>query len=541
MMKTSNIVHYLRDSARRSPDRLALIMPKKNGEERCTFAELWERIDRFSTALKAKGCQPGERLILMIPMSVDLYVVMLGIIKMGAVAVFVDPWVGIRRINAFAAFAEPIGCVAQTKAHLLRLFSRRLRNLPITISTRSRPWPLTARDSLPSMLSRLSGDGEIFDPEPDTTALITFTSGSGGIPKGADRSHHFLKSQYLALKREFPVRDSDIDMPMFPIFALANLASGVTSVIPKMDFRQVSRVEADKIIQQQHRHRVTTCTASPPFFDRIAADVIEGKAEAPCMRRILTGGGPVTEEQLRRWVSAFPDTRIEIVYGSTEAEPVAHISARLRLEISGDTKGMERGYCVGVPVLSTRLIAIRKEGIPSPPDWEALAVGMDGIGELLVSGDHVCRGYFRNPAATAEHKLIENEGTVWHRMGDTGYFDSEGRFRLVGCVHSTIVRAGEFHHAQLIEELAHRMVSGVQQAAAIGIPDAKLGERLVLVIRTENHTIRPEELRENLCSKGIPIDEVILTTSPLPVDPRHNTKINSAELRRMVLRRKLRT
>jgi len=537
MTRSANILHHLHQSAHRVPDRAALIMQRDGRETRCSFRRLWEMTDRFSTALKSMGCRPDQRLIIMIPMSVELYVVMLGVIKIGAVAVFVDPWVGIGRINTFASFAEPVGLVGPAAAHILRMFSPRLRRLPLSISTGSGCSGFFARNSLRRML-RSDGDGEIVDSEPDATALITFTGGSGGIPKGADRSHRFLESQYTALDREFPLKDGDIDMPMFPVFALANLARGITSVIPEMDFRRVSRMDPATIIRQQHRHEVTTCTASPPFFDRIATHLMEGKADAPRLRRILTGGGPVTTEQLRKWTSVFRHTRIEIVYGSTEAEPVAHITASERM--STDTGGVSRGYCVGKPVLAARLIAIRPGTIPSPPDWEALAVGPDGIGELLVSGDQVCRRYFRNPDATAENKLVDEDGRVWHRMGDTGYFDDRGRFRLVGRVHSTIIRAGTYYHAQLIEQLAQRLFPGTIQAAALGLPDGILGQRIVLIIRTKERSPDPEELREGLLSEGIPVDQIIFSRSELPVDPRHNTKIDTERLRRMVLRGKLR-
>ncbi len=90
----------------------------------------------------------------------------------------------------------------------------------------------------------MPGDGYVHPVEPDDPALITFTSGSSGEPKGANRTHRFLLAQHRALAAEFPAQPGDVDMPMFPVFALNNLASGVPSVVPEMDFRRVDQVNA---------------------------------------------------------------------------------------------------------------------------------------------------------------------------------------------------------------------------------------------------------------------------------------------------------
>ena len=137
---------------------------------------------------------------------------------------------------------------------------------------------------------------------------------------------------------------------MFPVFALNNLAAGVPSVVPAMDFRRVDRVDAARVLAQMRRHGVTTCTASPPFFDRLAAEVERRPAERPALRRLLTGGAPVSDAQLRTWRLAFPETEILVAYGSTEAEPVAHLTAEERLAATNPTRPLAPGYCAGTPI-----------------------------------------------------------------------------------------------------------------------------------------------------------------------------------------------
>jgi len=520
-----NVLDVLRQVARRVPDRPALIM--ESGA--ITFGELRERVGRAAAGLRRLGLKPGERAIVMIPMSIDLYVAMLALLEMGAVAVFVDPWIGRRQIAAFAAFAEPRAWLGIGKSHLLRLSDPRLRGIPVTVTTgwHLGPWP--ARCSLAGIEV---GEGEIHPVSPEDPALITFTTGSSGEPKGANRTHRFLLAQRAALAAEFPAAQGDVEMTMFPVFALNNLAAGVPSVVPAMDFRRVDRVDATRVLAQMRHHEVTTCTASPPFFDRLAAEIERRPAERPALRRLLTGGAPVSDAELRTWRLAFPETEILVAYGSTEAEPVAHLTAEERLAATNPARPLAPGYCAGRPIDRIRAKVARIEAGPielGAEGWAAWELPAGEIGELVVSGDHVCRDYYRNPRAVGENKIADGEA-VWHRMGDTGSFDAEGRFWLAGRVHSTIHRGGALVHPQLVEQAARGEDPRIRRIAAVGVPDPSLGERVVLVVETEEEKIEGE-IASRAAAAGLIADEIVLTSEPLPVDPRHNSKIDYGRLR----------
>ena len=529
-----NILSMLRDVAGRVPDRPALIAPAPDGgERRITFAELRDRIDRAAAGLRRLSLQPGERVIVMIPMSIDLYVALLTVLQIGAVAVFVDPWIGVRQIAAFAAFAEPRAWIGVPRSHLLRLFSGELRSIPLTVTTGFRLGRLPARCAL-SDLEDKPGDGVIHSVEPGSPALITFTSGSSGEPKGANRTHGFLLAQHRALAAEFPAEEGDVDMTMFPVFSLNNLAVGVTSVVPDLDFRRVDKVDAARVLRQMNHHGVTTCTASPPFFDRLTAHIAASPGERPRLRRLLTGGAPVSDAQLRAWRRALPNTEIVVAYGSTEAEPVAHLMAEERFAAVNELRPRAPGYCAGRPVdrIRARLIRIHDGPVElGPKGWPAWDVPAGEIGELVVSGEHVCRDYYRNPQAVRENKISEPDGTVWHRMGDTGSFDTQGCFWIAGRVHSTIWRNGEPIHPQLVEQAAHGEDPRIRRVAAVGLPDATLGERVAVVIETSSGEELRAEVAARLAAVGQTVDEIILTAEPLPVDPRHNSKIDYRALR----------
>ena len=530
-----NVTDLLRAAAARNPRRNALL----HGGKSVTFAELALRVDGVAGGLRADGLAPGDRMLVMIPMSIELYVVLLGIFTAGGVAVFVDPWAAPKAIAALAAFAEPKGWAGVGKSHLLRLSDRRLRRLALTVTTGRRFFGIPARRTLAELL-RSAPTPSPHAAAPDDPALVTFTSGSSGRPKGANRTHRFLAAQHEALATEFPVEDDDVDFTTFPVFALNNLALGIPTIVPEIDLKKIAECDPHAVGETMRRERVTTVTSSPPLFDRLAA-----AGERVPLRRILTGGAPVSDAQLERWIAAFPGTEIQIVYGSTEAEPVAHVEARERLRIVKDA-GPAPGYCAGRPSsrVRSRLVPIVDGAIElDARGFASIEVPPGGIGELVVTGEHVGKEYLDDPESTRQNKLREADGTVWHRMGDTGRFDAEGRFWICGRVHSTIRRAGALIPAQLVEQAAEKLeitrtstdssrteaLVKVRRVAAVGVPDVKLGERLVVVVEVDGE---PSErwtspsLAAPLDLAGYPVDELVFTTRPLPVDPRHNSKID---------------
>ncbi|MFP5245060.1 MAG: AMP-binding protein, partial [Thermoanaerobaculia bacterium] len=287
-----NAAVLFRDAARRHPQRTAFL----SGGEAASFGALWDRVCRFAGALHGRGFGPGDRALIAIPMSVDLYIALLAVLKEGGVAVFLDPWVGKRTMIDLARHAELKAWLGTPKSHLLRAFVRGIEVAPL-------------------LVSRFRGAmrEHVHDAAPGDKALVTYTTGSSGRPKGVNRTHRILVAQHERLAEAFPPREGDIDYCAFPVFALNNLALGVTTSL-------------------DDPRRATTATASPPFFDT---------APAHRFRRILTGGAPVTDLQLRNWMKKWPEAEIAIAYGSSEAEPVAHITAEERLRAGG------RGYLAG--------------------------------------------------------------------------------------------------------------------------------------------------------------------------------------------------
>jgi acyl-CoA synthetase (AMP-forming)/AMP-acid ligase II len=214
---------------------------------------------------------------------------------------------------------------------------------------------------------------------------------------------------------------------------------------------------------------------------------------------------------------------------------VAHIGAAERLEARSDVRPNSPGICMGRPVgrVRTKLIRIHDGPVGlEDAGWSSWEIPPGEIGELVVAGSHVCRDYYGNPAATAETKISDADGTVWHRMGDTGYFDSRGRFWLAGRVHSTIHRSEKAVHPQLVEQAALGDGADVRRAAAVGIPDERLGERVILVLESGTERGVVAEVERRLEAAGQEVDEIVVAEERLPLDRRHRAKIDYSALRR---------
>ena len=437
--------------------------------------------------------EPGERAIVMIPMSIDLYVGMLALLEMGAVAVFVDPWIGRRQIAAFAAFAEPRAWLGVGKSHLLRLFDPRLRGIPIAVTTgwHLGPWP--ARCSLADLEDAAGSDGgppgRARRPRPHYLHHRLLGRAQGG------QSHPPLPARPARRpRRRVPGRRRgrrDDDVPR-----LRAQQSGGRGPVrragdglpPRRSGGRRPRPRPDAAAWRDHLHRLAAVLRSPRRRDGAPA------GERPSLRRLLTGGAPVSDAQLRTWRLAFPETEILVAYGSTEAEPVAHLTAEERLAAMNPARPLAPGYCAGRPIgrMRAKVVRIDPGAIALGAEgWAAWELPAGEIGELIVSGDHVCRDYYRNPRAVSENKIADGEA-VWHRMGDTGSFDTEGRFWLAGRVHSTIRRAGVLVHPQLVEQAACGEDPRIHRIAAVGVPDPDLGELVVLVVETEEEGIEGE-------------------------------------------------
>ncbi|MBI3039114.1 AMP-binding protein, partial [bacterium] len=375
----------------------------------------------------------------------------------------------------------------------------------------------------------------------EETALITFTTGSSGIPKGANRTHSFLASQHYALSKCIPYHPSDIDLPAFPNFSWNNLAMGVTTIIPCIDIGRPSEKDPLLLVAQMLCAKVTCATLSPSMVVEVAKFCAEKGVKLPMVRRLITGGAPISNDTLSLLKNAVPNSEIWVLYCSPEVEPIAHIEANDIL--FPKHSGIESGEGVNVGHLADGLeckfIKIYKGIVQlKNDDWTPIEIPVGNVGELVVAGLHVCKSYYNDPEAVRKTKIIESTGKVWHRTGDVAYLDKQENLWLVGRVHNVISRAGQLLFPVKVEILLKKHPC-VLQAAFVGIEDKKLGEKAYALV-TISEKNQPnflkvlEEIKVILEENKVQYDYLGIIES-IPMDPRHQSKVEYALLREKIL------
>jgi acyl-coenzyme A synthetase/AMP-(fatty) acid ligase len=348
---------------------------------------------------------------------------------------------------------------------------------------------------LPNAGPALSGDGPLAATSPQAPALITFTRGSTGRPKGIVRSSGFLQLQHDLIEETRRTTPDDVDLISLPVFILSNLAAGAASVIPAGDLRRPARLNGAPLRRQMARHGVNRVIAPPAVCARIVQDA----PPMPALAALFTGGGPVFPNLLHAMRRAAPQARILAVYGSTEAEPIAHVAYDQIGERDWADMAEGAGLLAGRPVPQ---IGLEIEDA-----------------EIRVAGAHVNAGYL-DPAQDASTK-VQRDGRVWHRTGDAGRLDAQGRLWLLGRHEA---RAGALFPFAV--ETAALSWPGVRGAALLpGEPRAQLavaGARLDMA-----------DLSRRARSLG-PLE--VVRVGQVPLDRRHNSKVDYARLRRMLRR-----
>ena len=512
-----NIATLLQQHARQRPVQAAIVDGPVHEQRVMTFAQLENDVGRFAALLKQRGLKRGDHALIFQTMSAELYVILIALFRLGMIAMFIDPSQGRAHIERCCQRVPPKLLVASSKAHLLRLVSRQLRRIPVKMAL---GWWVPGAMNYRKLYEQDTCD-DIVDCSDDTPALMTFTSGSTGLPKAAVRSHGFLLAQHRALAANLEHVAGEVDMVTLPIFVLANLASALTSEIADVDLRHPGKIDAAVVVRQLQRHDRVRSAASPAFYERLIAYCQRQSIRLNNVTRIDTGGAPVFPGLLAQLQSIVPQAEIVAVYGSTEAEPIAHIHwqdvspADLELMLQG------RGLLAGRPVAEIDCKVIHDQfGTTIGPfeqtsfDWQCCAI--NEVGEIVVAGDHVLPGYLDGQGD--EETKFRLDGRPWHRTGDAGYFDEQGRLWLLGrCMARIKDDKGELYPFAV--ETVARSDIHIQHAAMVSWQ----GKRVLVIQIMPGRELDIDSLHTKL--DWAALDEIKIMQR-IPVDKRHNAKID---------------
>jgi olefin beta-lactone synthetase len=525
-----NIAAILDERAAAHPDVPAIIDAPHGQPRTTTYAELERVAAQGATLLHEAGLEPGDRVLVFVPMSAELYAVLIALFRLGLVPMFVDPSSGLEHLERCCAILPPRAFVGSLKAHALRVVSPALRRIPRQIVVGGAA-PGAIRWSRARALEPWA---PIHASAEDDPALVSFTSGSTGQPKVCVRSHRFLLAQRRVLARHFggDVAVGTRAMTALPVFVLAYLAGGATSVIPPGDLRHPARIDPAAVVAALDAFTPTSAGASPAFWERVARHCEAAGRTLPALRHIYLGGAPVFPHLLRLLRTVAPEADITAIYGSTEAEPIAHVDYTAIQPADFDAMTHGFGLLAGAPVPEIEVAVIGNQwGTPLGPlterDFAAKRLGADQPGEIVVRGDHVLPGYLHGEG-DAETK-VRVAGAIWHRTGDAGYLDACGRLWLLGrCAAGIADGRGVLY--PLSVECAVSSVPEVRRVALVGA-----GGRRTLVYERCRPGVTgvPEGLVRHTAWAAI---DDYREVPRIPVDRRHNAKVDYPALNRLLAR-----
>lgn len=516
-----NLFEVFRQQISARPDAIAIVDARR--DRSWTFSEIENASANMASRLARAGLVRGDGALVMVPMSIELYVTLLACFRLGVAAILIDPGAGRGHIEHCCRRYPPKAYIAAGTAHLLRLGVPALRRIPRQFST-SGLVPGASRLPLDVGAGEALPIAEVPDAQ---AALISFTSGTTGQPKAVLRSHGFLLEQHRVIDRHQQGGAGTSSLTLFPAFVLSSLAAGMTSILADVDLRRLQCIDAAKLVRAYHRYRPDSLGLQPIVMARLIDHCRRSGQRLEGVFTVYSGGAPVFPELLDRFGRIAPGARFVSIYGSTEAEPIAlaeHGSERVEPPVCSS-----RGLFAGrpVPEIALRIVEIDASKDRCEMDRSTFdSICLDGaIGEIVVSGNHVLHSYLDGDEDRSNKYYVD--GRVWHRTGDAGSIDRAGRLWLAGRCAARIEDGRGVCYPLGIEAGA-TAIEAVERAALVGHRGRRL---LVVECRSAQRGAVTKRVRASRLVNEI---DDLRFVPRIPVDQRHNGKVDYPRLREML-------
>ena len=486
-----NIALALTENARRTPDKVIAHHP--GGE--LTYAELDLLATRFANGLKAQGITPGDVVGFQLPNIPQFLVCFFGTLKAGAVCLPINPLLTAPEIQYLLEDAEAKLLVTLTG--LVDSGGRAAQFTATPLFTIG--GTIDGSKDFDELLGSTDSDpisGDVFPSELTDLAVLVYTSGTTGRPKGAMLGHGSL---YLAAQiagQTFGVREDDVTLvalPMFHVFGMVSVMlvavrAGATLVL-------VPRFEVEPVMDAIEQYGVSVLPGVPTMLAGLLSDKKE--RDTSRLRVAVTGGAAMPGAVMKEVEERFSSLWVMEGYGLTETAAVG---------CQNPSPDDRRLLSIGKPIWGTEMRIVDKNDVELPP-------GADQVGEIVMRGPQLMLGYLNRPEATEE-----SFRNGWFHTGDLGYLDEDGYFFIVDRIKDLIIRGGYNVYPREIEEVlfAH---PAVNEAAVIGKPDDRLGEEVVAVVSLHpGQQVTIEELtaycKERLAAYKYPREFRILDELP---------------------------
>ena len=531
-----NVAHFLAQQAVAQPTAAAVRAPfshDSDGAIRYTersFAELEAEASATGHYFFTKGIGRGSRVLLMVRPGLDLIRIVFALFKMGAVPIVIDPGMGLKKFLRCVRHSKPMALVGIAPAiWSARLFRPSFRGINIKICVGR---------GFEKQIGGFKSHGafEVVDSAEDELAAILFTSGSTGAAKGVLYEHGMFLAQVDAIRRQYGIEQGEVDLPMLPIFALFNPALGMCTVVPDINPSRPASVDPEQIVRAIQQNSVTNSFGSPALWIKIARYCERKSITFPTIRRILMAGAPVPPALMSKMRAIIPNGEIHTPYGATEALPVSSISATEVLEQTVVRTQNGEGTCVGRPLPNVLVRIVEPTDGPIATIEKVVELPAGSIGEIIVQGASVTRGYDYLPEADADSKIVDG-AEQWHRMGDIGWIDDLGRLWFCGRKVERVMTDVGAMYTDCCEAIfnAHPWV---YRSALIDLSQGRPAiviepEKSAFPKSTDERARFIESLRElgQKNTQTVAIKDFFFEAN-FPVDVRHNAKIHRLSLAR---------
>jgi long-chain acyl-CoA synthetase len=465
----TNLVTTLMRSAATYPDRPAVRMD----ERELSYRELDEAAARAASWLAGRGIGPGDRVGVMlpnVPVFIELYY---GILRAGAIVVPMNPLLKAREVSYYLSDSQAALALAwHGVAGLAGEGARRAGTNLVIIESAELAAALGRTDPAPAVADRAGSD----------TAVILYTSGTTGQPKGAELSHdNLLRNVEVTSSTLLYLRPGDVILGALPLFhSFGQVVGMACSVASGACLTLMTRFEPARALEIIKRDQVTVLPGVPAMYTAILHCAAGGAGDVASLRLCVSGGAAMPVEIIRAFERDFGCVILE-GYGLSETSPVASFNHPDRPRKPGT---------IGQAIAGVQMRVQDDAAVPLAPEE---------IGEIAIRGHNVMKGYWRRPEETAE---VLRDG--WFRTGDVGRMDADGYFSIVDRKKDMIIRGGLNVYPREVEEVLYEHPA-VKEAAVIGIPHEVLGEEVAAVV-----TLKPGasasagELREHVRSQLAP-------------------------------------
>jgi long-chain acyl-CoA synthetase len=462
-----NLAASLARNAADNPDRVAIHL----GDQTTSYGELDDQSARVAGLLADRGIAPGTPIGIMLPNVPEFASVYYGILRTGAVVVPMNPLLKAREIAYYLGDSgAPVIFAWHITAPEVEIGAKEAGAEAILVDPATFPDILATASPAPQVIDRAAYD----------TAVVLYTSGTTGHPKGAELTHaNLINNVEVSAADLFQLGPDDLifgGLPLFHAFGqtctlnAAIMTGASLTVLPRFDAAKALGILADQ--------RVTIFAGVPTMFSALLHVPDRSDYDVSALRLCISGGAAMPVEVLRQFEDAFDCIVLE-GYGLSETSPVASFNHPGRERKPGS---------IGTPIRGVEMRVVDASGAEVP---------QGEVGEIAIRGHNIMKGYLNRPEATAE--AVSDDG--WFRTGDIGRVDEDGYYYIVDRKKDLIIRGGYNIYPREIEEVLYEHPE-VAEAAVVGIPHPELGEEVGAAVALKpGATVTTDELRSYVKSQ----------------------------------------